>query len=1485
MAPTVCGGEPQSANISDRENVFCESVHSDESECDENIPGEFMYMPVNIKGMQVTALLDTGSSINIISKSLYDKLSLNSKSNFRTCSEQSVKLANNQSVCVFGTASISVQTPCSSRVHSIFVYILDCASHPLILGTCYFISKQIVLDFDKFVTFRGQSKCTKVRCRSSFSVPPNSELFVRGKVSKNKMIGLPGVCSVHNLFLRRGLLLVKSVVTISTNGTVPLKILNPGDEPVFVNKGSILAHFKPLDNSFHIQTIDLDKSPVECANVTLSDSSSAPAVNPHSNEQFLSNFNFNDDLCASDKKSLTECLIKHQSLFVTKENPDIGLTRVVEHQIHLMPGAQPKHHRPYRLPPDKKQVLRHQLDDLLRQNIIAPVQECENVPITSPIVLVSKQNKPKGKINNLTKDQCLSYYRFCCDFRYLNSVTQEFRYNIPDLQELTESFTDKTPNFISSIDMSKGFFQMPISEESTKYTAFNTCYGTFKFLRLPMGLKTSPNSFQLLMDKVLRGLTFKSVLCYLDDVLICSETFEQHLTDLQEVFSRFHSAGLKLQPSKCHFAQRKCVFLGHAISRDGIQPPTNKVELIVNYPPPTSIKELRRIMGLFNWFRKFIPNYSAIAQPILKLMKKNAKFNWTSEQTSAFNELKQLLKNSPVLSFPRYDLEFRLAVDTSCRGLGYMLYQIHEDGTSKVIRFGSKGLAQWQRSYGPTKLELLGMVTAVLDCAPYIRGRHCVIECDHQALKPLFQKQLKGAIYERWLAILQQFDIEIKYKPASEMCVADALSRNPKFPTILESSPEEDDLHFPYVPETPTSVKLPNGQDLHTLFPRNLESNFIKASRCDYDADTEDDFQLPLRKKRLRSKFVHHDKADGNLPSSTEDTICSAPFNKTTEIDNSSGVERNAPYEHATEIDNPCNPQSVQDQPLVSSDNEPSDYFRDTSFLISDVIQKQHSDPELKDLMNYIENGILPDSQKLARDVLVKHSDYALINGMLFHSRHAKSKRAKTFNKYQLVVPRSMVQDILYMHHDSPLAAHGGIQDTLDKIKEHYFFQKMSPIVSDYVKSCQQCQKRKISRMPTKSGVTSYPTPTAPFDVWEIDLYGPLPISTQGSSYIFTAVDMFSKYFVAFPIKTKDAMTVAHAFFKLITTFGVCSTIISDQGSEFIAKVTSELCKMLHVAQQFTPAFAHHCLGACERMHATIAERLTPYVSTDKSNWENCLSSVVFSINCSVNTSLGYSPYEIVFGCRPKFPLVNYHTEPVEINKDIATFLGDKLRKINIIRTEIMENVKKAKDTMLNNANTNLRPLTLQKNDYVFVQKENAHKLQNQFSGPYVVHNIPSAHTVLLKDPVTNKVQDNIVHINRVKKAFVREPTPSDFFSVVSARQVTQKEQSCQTDEVTEQHPVPACPKRPQRTIRPPIRYRDDNHVDPRTIVTFTASSDSDGFHRVKKILGQRYSPNGLQYLIQISGEPADNAFWVATSYLNAKARVAVQQRPPPFID
>ena len=172
-----------------------------------------------------------------------------------------------------------------------------------------------------------------------------------------------------------------------------------------------------------------------------------------------------------------------------------------------------------------------------------------------------------------------------------------------------------------------------------------------------MGL---PNSFQLPMDKVLRGLTFKSCVCCLDDVLIFSKTYEQHLADLDQICYRFRQASLKLNPKRCSFAKSSCIYLGHHISKDGIKPPPNRVDALMNYPPPRNIKQLRRILGMFNWFKKYIPNYSIGVEPLTLLLRKKVKFQWSTEQEQAFVKLKKILQNSEVLSFPRFDLFFIL---------------------------------------------------------------------------------------------------------------------------------------------------------------------------------------------------------------------------------------------------------------------------------------------------------------------------------------------------------------------------------------------------------------------------------------------------------------------------------------------------------------------------------------------------------------------------------------------------------------------------------------------------------------------------------------------------------------------------------------------------------------------------------------------------------------------------------------------------------
>ena len=276
---------------------------------------------------------------------------------------------------------------------------------------------------------------------------------------------------------------------------------------------------------------------------------------------------------------------------------------------------------------------------------------------------------------------------------------------------------------------------------------------------------------------------------------------------MNDIFTRFRNAGLKLNPKKCSFAKRSCVFLGHHISNEGIKPPPDRIKALEKYPFPKNVKQLRRVLGLFNWFKKFIPQYSAITQPMTKLLKKGSGFNWTTEQANALCELKHRLIDSPVLAFPRFDIPFYLAVDTSAKGIGYVLYQKHQrnDGTSE----NTPSCAFWfESSETLAKIVWTNQArdtwrwTSITDCSSYLRSHHFVVECDHAALRPLIQKQLKGAIYDRWLAILQQYNFQIRYKPAAQMQAPDALSRCKKSDaTDCISSPNESDPYFPYVAE------------------------------------------------------------------------------------------------------------------------------------------------------------------------------------------------------------------------------------------------------------------------------------------------------------------------------------------------------------------------------------------------------------------------------------------------------------------------------------------------------------------------------------------------------------------------------------------------------------------------------------------------------------------------------------------------------------
>ncbi|KAK3097378.1 hypothetical protein FSP39_009117 [Pinctada imbricata] len=432
-------------------------------------------------------------------------------------------------------------------------------------------------------------------------------------------------------------------------------------------------------------------------------------------------------------------------------------------------------------------------------------------------------------------------------------------------------------------------------------------------------------------------------------------------------------------------------------------------------------------------------------------------------------------------------------------------------------------------------------------------------------------------------------------------------------------------------------------------------------------------------------------------------------------------------------------------------------------------------------------------------------------------------------------------------------------------------------------------------------GIVSYPTPQQPFDVWQVDLLGPLPTTYRGNLYIFTASCMFSKYLFALAIPNKDAITVSEALFTLFTSFGVCHTILSDHGTEFIATVTKEVCRLMGIAQQFTPSFTHHCLGACERTHRTIEERLTPFVEGNKRNWDVQLSSIVFAINQSVNTSTGFSPYEVIFGSRPKFPLL-----PVNVKADMNTFPTDTkdylqsfLGRLENIRSQVLVNSQHSKDNMTKRVNSSVHSMDLQKGDYVYLMSQPtgvAQKLQNKYTGPFIVQSVLSDHRVLLVDD-SGKHQGEAVHINRLKMAYVRQPSPQPYLlgKVVSRKDIgcTHRNIASQTEPHIDNSQNTAVTldasggnqqstnhkSRPIRKRRKPLRYRDSDHVS-----SLQSASDSGTFYKVKRILGQRTMNGKTEYLVHFSGEPAQNAIWTAIGDLNPKMQSFVKNNPPPVL-
>ena len=495
--------------------------------------------------------------------------------------------------------------------------------------------------------------------------------------------------------------------------------------------------------------------------------------------------------------SLQNVLVRYSSLF----QEGLGTLKQSKVKFFLKEGATPKFFKARPVPLALQQRVTAELDRLQAEGIIIPIKVSD---WATPIVPVMKRD---GSI------------RICGDFKLtVNQATQTEVYPLPRIDEIFASLSGGT--IFSTLDLSHAYNQLQLDDKAQELTTINTHRGLYAYTRLPFGVASAPAIFQRTMETLLKDLPMTCV--YIDDILVAGKTPQDHLTNLTAVLNRLQEAGLRLKREKCSFCVPEVEYLGHIISAAGLKPSPRKTKAIINAPRPTKLSELKSFLGILSYYSKFLPKVATTLAPLYKLLQKNQKWQWNTEQEKSYNEAKQLLTSSQILTHFDSNKPLILACDASPWGVGAVLSHVVEGDKEKPIAYASRSLSSAERKYSQLDKEALAIVFGVTRFHQFVYGRQFSLYSDHKPLIHIFNEAksvpaMASARLQRWALTLGAYSYSIKFKKGSLQANADALSRLP-----LPDHPQS----VPVAPEVIASLEhlstVPlSAAKLRTLTSRN----------------------------------------------------------------------------------------------------------------------------------------------------------------------------------------------------------------------------------------------------------------------------------------------------------------------------------------------------------------------------------------------------------------------------------------------------------------------------------------------------------------------------------------------------------------------------------------------------------------------------------------------------------------------------------------